>query len=155
MNPDEVGALIGYPWYYLTAGILALLAAGILAVLFSPRRAERAARRSERGPGEPLFANTFGSELAALRERYFAGELDLAALHLAAADIARRFGSNQLGENLANHTLNQLQAREDAHEIADVITVVEIAERPSFDLDVHVMAERTFTALSEMIGRPR
>lgn len=147
MSPEDISPLIGYPGLYFAVALVLLIAA----IALIPRLRRR--RRSDPAAASELrFAPSFDSEVAHLRERYAAGETDVRALHLAAADIARRYGSNVSGDNLRALTLAQLHARADAHELAPVIAVVEMSERPSFDVHPDVAAERTLTALSEMLA---
>lgn len=147
MSPEDISLLIGYPGLYFAVALVLLIAA----IALIPRLRRR--RRSDpAAASEVRFAPSFDSEVAHLRERYAAGETDVRALHLAAADIARRYGSNVSGDNLRALTLAQLHARADAHELAPVIAVVEMSERPSFDVHPDVAAERTLTALSEMLA---
>lgn len=149
MSPEDISPLIGYPGLYFAIALVLLIAA--IALIPRPRLLRR--RRSAPATASELrFAPSFESEVAHLRERYAAGETDVRALHLAAADIARRYGSNVSGDNLRALTLAQLHARADAHELAPVIAVVEMSERPSFDVHPDVAAERTLTALSEMLA---
>lgn len=147
---NEIRPLVAYPLAYLALAAVLAIAAGLLWWYTRPHT-NRDMQRNAPATAHDYHSATqrYLDQVDQLRAAWQEGSIALRELHLAAARVAREYGSALQGENYLAATRTQLERRPAA---SDVAAVVALCEAPSFSDREEHHVQALFAALDALGG---